>query len=342
MITTGRTLEVVGRGAVTIIDGQRRHLQCVPGHPHPPLMVSGARLHVLPDGHQVRPVTSATGPDAQRRSDPEVAEDLRLAEEDLRRLAGDIAAEGVSPTYLRRRRARKKHEGEAVLADRDLDRGEFGDPASDDQTSARRRHPPRGRHRMSETGVQAGGKDVPAEARDPSWRSSRPGSTGEPTSGRTRRRSTSSSTSAAWRTGRRTGCPGSPTVCSICCPGCGTTRALAAARAGSSSGSPRAPGWVTSASTSPCSCSRRSATTCAAARRGRCRASTDRYNVIYGYVDENVGIAAGRLAVRLINHLVEAEPGLRLRAGARVVHRQCGAYGVRAVHPGDHRRGGVA
>ncbi|HYY45612.1 MAG TPA: cyanophycin synthetase [Candidatus Angelobacter sp.] len=32
------------------------------------------------------------------------------------------------------------------------------------------------------------------------------------------------------------------------------------------------------------------------------------YNVIYGYSEEQVGLAAGKLAVRLINHLVEANP----------------------------------
>jgi cyanophycin synthetase len=46
-------------------------------------------------------------------------------------------------------------------------------------------------------------------------------------------------------------------------------------------------------------------------RRGKTRqvpGEPGRYNVIYGYVDENVGIAASRLAVRLVNHLVRAEP----------------------------------
>ncbi|HVE63652.1 MAG TPA: cyanophycin synthetase [Mycobacteriales bacterium] len=33
------------------------------------------------------------------------------------------------------------------------------------------------------------------------------------------------------------------------------------------------------------------------------------YNVIYAYSDETVGLAAGKLAVRLVNHLVEASPG---------------------------------
>jgi cyanophycin synthetase len=46
-------------------------------------------------------------------------------------------------------------------------------------------------------------------------------------------------------------------------------------------------------------------------RRGKTRAvkgEKGRYNIIYGYVDEQVGLEAGRLAVRLVNHLVRADP----------------------------------
>ena len=46
-------------------------------------------------------------------------------------------------------------------------------------------------------------------------------------------------------------------------------------------------------------------------RRGKTRGVKGQpgvYNVIYGYADEQVGLAAGRLAVRLVNHLVEADP----------------------------------
>jgi cyanophycin synthetase len=46
-------------------------------------------------------------------------------------------------------------------------------------------------------------------------------------------------------------------------------------------------------------------------RRGKTRqvkGVRGRYNVIYGYVDEQVALAAARLAVRLVNHLVEADP----------------------------------
>ncbi|GAB3697033.1 cyanophycin synthetase [Mariniluteicoccus flavus] len=48
------------------------------------------------------------------------------------------------------------------------------------------------------------------------------------------------------------------------------------------------------------------------ARRGKTRELRDhpgRYNVIYAYVDETVGLAAGELAVRLVNHLVQPEEG---------------------------------
>ncbi len=46
-------------------------------------------------------------------------------------------------------------------------------------------------------------------------------------------------------------------------------------------------------------------------RRGKTRQVKGRegvYNIIYGYVDENVGLAAGRLAARLVNHLVQSDP----------------------------------
>ncbi|WP_426244434.1 cyanophycin synthetase [Nocardioides sp. LHG3406-4] len=48
-------------------------------------------------------------------------------------------------------------------------------------------------------------------------------------------------------------------------------------------------------------------------RRGKTRQVKGRpgvYNVIYGYVDEQVGLLAGRLAVRLVNHLVQGDPDL--------------------------------
>jgi cyanophycin synthetase len=44
--------------------------------------------------------------------------------------------------------------------------------------------------------------------------------------------------------------------------------------------------------------------------RGKTRGAgaPGQYNVIYGYSEEQVGLAAGKLAVRLVNHLVQADP----------------------------------
>ncbi len=44
--------------------------------------------------------------------------------------------------------------------------------------------------------------------------------------------------------------------------------------------------------------------------RGKTRGTGEpgRYHVVFSYADETVGLAAGRLAVRLVNHLVEPEP----------------------------------
>ena len=61
-------------------------------------------------------------------------------------------------------------------------------------------------------------------------------------------------------------------------------------------------------------------------RRGKTRQVKGRrgvYNVVYAYSDERVGLAAGQLAVRLINHLVRPEDGLRLpRAAGHLFLRQ--------------------
>jgi cyanophycin synthetase len=51
-------------------------------------------------------------------------------------------------------------------------------------------------------------------------------------------------------------------------------------------------------------------------RRGKTRqvrGERGRYNVIYGFLDERVGLAAGELAVRIVNNLVEREPGFDFR-----------------------------
>src|SRR4029077_13967436 len=64
-------------------------------------------------------------------------------------------------------------------------------------------------------------------------------------------------------------------------------------------------------------------------RRGNTRGvhgATGSYNVIYGYIDENVGLAAGRLAARLVNHLVQADPEFDWEEGLE-------AFIIRAERP---------
>jgi cyanophycinase len=111
VVTDERYLDVIGRGAVTIVDGRDMTTNAHAAKRTAPLLVSGARLHVLPAGAKFdlmrRELVAAS-----TEVDPVVAEELSIANADLGRLARDIAAEGVSPTNLRRRRARARIERE--------------------------------------------------------------------------------------------------------------------------------------------------------------------------------------------------------------------------------------
>ena len=78
-------------------------------------------------------------------------------------------------------------------------------------------------------------------------------------------------------------------------------------------------------------------------RRGKTRqvkGERGRYNVIYAYFDEGVGLAAGELAVKLVNDLVEHDPEFDFDAELEQLHRPGRAIGVRPVHPGAGGRGG--
>ena len=104
VIRDDHVVEVIGRGAVTIIDGRHMTSNAHEAKRAAPLLVSGAQLHVLPAGAAF---------DLTKRALIETvsalhlgqADELRAAANDLRRVARDIAAEGVAPTKLRRRRA---------------------------------------------------------------------------------------------------------------------------------------------------------------------------------------------------------------------------------------------
>ena len=111
VVHEGRRLEVVGRGAVTLIDGRHLISNAFAAQRTAPLLVSGAVLHVLPSGSQFDLATRTLIAHQTALPDHEVLES-RAAEADLRKLAEDIAAEGVSPTNYARhvRRGRRRPE----------------------------------------------------------------------------------------------------------------------------------------------------------------------------------------------------------------------------------------
>jgi cyanophycinase len=106
IVHDGSVLEVAGRGVVTVVDGSRVRTNAHAARRTAPLLVSEAVLHVLPAG-SVFDLTERTLLASPPVVDPVVAADLERAGDDLRSMARDIAAEGVSPTNLRRRQHRR-------------------------------------------------------------------------------------------------------------------------------------------------------------------------------------------------------------------------------------------
>lgn len=103
-----RVLEVVGRGSVTVIDGRHVVSNAFQAQRTAPLLVSGAILHVLPAGSQFDLVERVLITHDEQLPDAEVSE-VRAAEDDLRLLAREIAAEGISPSSYARRLRRGGH-----------------------------------------------------------------------------------------------------------------------------------------------------------------------------------------------------------------------------------------
>jgi cyanophycinase len=102
-------LRVVGRGVVTLFDGRAVVSNAHAARRTAPLLASGVVLHVLPAGSTFN-LTDRTLVRATGEVDASEAEELAVAGRDLKRLARDIAAGDVSPTVLRRRRARQTGE----------------------------------------------------------------------------------------------------------------------------------------------------------------------------------------------------------------------------------------
>jgi len=106
-----QVMHVEGRGAVTVFDGRDVVSNAHEARHTAPLLASGVVLHVLPAG-SVFNLTDRTLVRQKPAADPSEAEELAVAGRDLRRLARDIAAGDISPSALKRRRARRHPEGD--------------------------------------------------------------------------------------------------------------------------------------------------------------------------------------------------------------------------------------
>jgi len=96
------TLEVIGRGAVTIVDGSHVVTDAFQTKGHRPMMVSGALLHSLPSGYRfdlrTRKLLPFPEPAIKRRTRAQ-----ETAQRRLRRLSREIAAEGADSFVVERR-----------------------------------------------------------------------------------------------------------------------------------------------------------------------------------------------------------------------------------------------
>lgn len=105
----GGLLEVVGRGAVTVLDGSHSVSDAHIAKRTTPLLLSGAVLHVLPSGSRFD-LRARALLDHHTEVAADELDEVRAAEDDLRKLAADIAADGVSPTNFTRRLRRSRSE----------------------------------------------------------------------------------------------------------------------------------------------------------------------------------------------------------------------------------------
>jgi len=101
-----QTLDVIGRGAVTIFDPAQVVTNAHEVPRSRPLLASGVVLHVLPAGARFDLVARVLVP--QNSIAEAEAASIAAAGRDLHKLARDIAAADASPSVLRRRLARSR------------------------------------------------------------------------------------------------------------------------------------------------------------------------------------------------------------------------------------------
>jgi cyanophycinase len=107
-----QTMEVIGRGAVTVIDGRSMVTDAFHTKGHRPMMVSGAVLHSLPSGYRFDLTARALLPSDVDPNRREVTPPR--SRRGLKRVARAVAAEGADSFVVERRRgsARKEEASE--------------------------------------------------------------------------------------------------------------------------------------------------------------------------------------------------------------------------------------
>jgi cyanophycinase len=105
IVDAADTLEVIGRGSVTIVDGANVITDAYQATGHRPMMVSNVKLHSLPSGYRfdlnARRVLPKEVP-----ANPRIAQ---MAQGRITRMVRQAAAEGADDRVLERRRARQEH-----------------------------------------------------------------------------------------------------------------------------------------------------------------------------------------------------------------------------------------
>jgi cyanophycinase len=112
VVQADQTLEVIGKGAVTIVDGSQVVTDAFNTKGYRPMVVSGAILHSLPAGQRFDLTARKLLPPVEQT--PEKKERSRTkATAAVRRLAREIAIEGVDSLALERQRRRAGTQREA-------------------------------------------------------------------------------------------------------------------------------------------------------------------------------------------------------------------------------------
>jgi cyanophycinase len=112
IVFSDSSLEVIGRGAVTIVDGSQVVTDAFQTKGHRPMMISGAILHSLPSGYRFDLTTRMLLEPATATPRPEGPASTESARRRIARLARVMAAEGADSFVIDRRRRQEREASE--------------------------------------------------------------------------------------------------------------------------------------------------------------------------------------------------------------------------------------